>query len=109
MRGVLRFEGNSTISPGRVVRLRIVDTSRVGADAIVLDEVTLPIPHAFDPGTQDLPFEIEIPEQRQGLTIQAHVRAHDSEDIRKGDMITTAAIPLPVRDDETVLVPLKTV
>ena len=109
MRGIIKFDNARSVPGGQTIRLRILDTSRVGADAIVVAEDDVTIPEGFDSQKDDLPFEIQVSDPKPGLTVQAHLAHHDGADFRKGDMITTAAIPVPVDKGETVIVPLQSI
>lgn len=106
MRGVLKFENAGQLETGRSVRLRILDTSRVGADSFMISEHFVAIPEGFDAQRDRLSFEIASPEKTAGLTLHAHLASHDGTDVRSGDMITTSAIPVSGDNNKEITVSL---
>ena len=109
MRGVLKFENPGPALPGRSIRVVVQDTSRAGGDAVDVAETRVTVPEDFDAAIDDLSFEIDLDAPRKGLTVRAHLAAHEGSDIRVGDLITTASIPVPETDTEDVALPLRQV
>ncbi|MEM6889551.1 MAG: hypothetical protein AAF636_15620 [Pseudomonadota bacterium] len=105
VRGRLKFDSPESVAAGQRIRISVEDTSRAGASAETLVQKEVTIPENFDTGLDNLPFEIDLDENRDGLTLRAHMPRHDGEDIRSGDMITTASVP--VRPDDDVDVTLR--
>lgn len=68
--------------------------ARQGADAIVVTEKILTIPEDFDTAYSDLPFEISLEAAVENLTLRAHMPCHAGQEVREGDMVTTASIPV---------------
>lgn len=109
VRGVMTFDKAGSVPSGQTIRLRILDTSRVDADAVVVAEERVTVPEGFDAEKDGLPFEVQVGAPRPGMTVQAHLAHHDGDDFRKGDMITTTAIPVPLDEEATVTVPLQSI
>lgn len=109
VRGVLKFDKPEAVRGGQRIRVSVQDTARVGAEAVDVAQVTVSIPEGFDPEQEDLPFEIDFDDPREGLTIRAHMARHEGTDIRQGDMITMAAIPVAADTEEEVAVTLRRV
>jgi hypothetical protein len=107
VRGVLKFEDPGPVLSGQRIRIMVQDTSRADASSVAVAQTEVTIPEDFDAEKDALPFEIEVQEKTDGLTIRAHMPRHDDTDVRLGDMITMASIP--VKKEEEVDVTLKRV
>lgn len=107
LRGVLTFEAPGAVASGQRIRIMIENTARADASAITIAQTEVTIPEGFDAEKDALPFEIELHDKTEGLSIRAHMPRHDNTDIRRGDMITTVSIP--VREEDVIDVPLKPV
>jgi hypothetical protein len=102
LRGKLKFDTTESVPSGQRITVTVVDTARLGVDAIPVAEKTLTIPEDFDTALSDLPFEIDLDDLRDHLTLRAHMPRHDGNDVQEGDMVTTASIP--VREDGEISV-----
>jgi hypothetical protein len=109
VKGVLKFENPGAIPGGQSVRISVQDTARAGSSALDIAEVTITVPEDFDAESDDLPFEIDFDDPRAGLTVRAHLARHEGSDIRKGDMITMASIPVSADSEEEIAVTLRRV
>ncbi|MBV1886898.1 MAG: hypothetical protein KUG61_07435 [Parvibaculaceae bacterium] len=107
VRGMLIFEDPEAVPSGQRIRIMVRDTSRADASSVDIAQTEVVIPEGFDAEKDTLPFEIEVNEKTLGLSIQAHMPRHDDTDVRLGDMITTASIP--VKEDDEVDVTLRRV
>ncbi|MEH6405576.1 MAG: hypothetical protein V7750_19550 [Sneathiella sp.] len=107
VRGVLTFENPGAVPSGQRIRIMVQDASRADASSIAIAQTEVTIPEGFDAEKDALPFEIDVQEKTEGLSIQAHMPRHDDTDVRLGDMITTASIP--VKDDDEIDVTLRRV
>ncbi|MEO9897199.1 MAG: hypothetical protein ABJD13_12980 [Paracoccaceae bacterium] len=101
--GLLKFEGPITGGPYRFVLIFIEDTRRVGADAVVVAQHRVDLPEDFDPERDALPFEFEVSQDLEGLTVRAHMPTHNAQDIRSGDMITMGAHAANTGQDPVIL------
>jgi hypothetical protein len=104
VRGYLKFEKIDKVQASQHVMIVVEDTSRVDAGSVQVARTIAILPENFDFEHDVLPFEIDLRNNSDTLTIRAHMPTHSGTDIRLGDMITTAAIP--VRWDRDIEVPL---
>lgn len=102
--GHLKFEKPDPVQTGRRVTIIVEDTSRLDAEAVRVAQIVATLPETFDFERDVLPFKIDVIDDTGTLTIRAHMPYHSGTDIRLGDMITTAAIP--VRRDADIAVTL---
>ena len=100
--GLLKFENPGAGGPYQFVLVYIEDTRRVGADATLVAEHRIDLPQNFDLTRDVLPFGFEIDQTVNGLTVRAHMPAHDGRDIRSGDMITMGSFAASNRGDDVV-------
>jgi len=94
VRGYLKFEKTNPVQAGQRVMIFVEDTSRVGAGSVQVAQTVATLPQNFDFRHDVLPFEIDVSDDTDTLTIRAHMPIHAGTDIRLGDMITTASIPV---------------
>lgn len=104
VRGYLKFEKLDQVQASQHVMIIVEDTSRVDAGSVQVAQTVAILPENFDFEHDVLPFEIDVSNDTDTLTIRAHMPIHSGTDIRLGDMITKAAIP--VRWDMDIAVPL---
>lgn len=102
VRGVLTFEDPGAVPSGQRIRIMVQDTSRADASSFTIAQTEVTIPEGFDAEKDALPFEIELQEKTEGLSIRAHMPRHDDTDVRLGDMITTTSIPVKNEDEVDV-------
>jgi hypothetical protein len=102
MRGKLTFKNPGAVPAGQSIRIVVQDTSRANADAVDVAEKRITVPEDFDAETDALPFEIDLDDDREGLTVRAHMPRHDGDDVRVGDMVTTSSIAVRKDDDVEV-------
>ena len=101
--GLLKFENPGVGGPYQFVLVYIEDTRRVGADATLVAEHRVDIPRNFDLTHDALPFEFEIDQTLDGLTVRAHMPTHDGRDIRSGDMITMGSFAASNSGNDVVI------
>jgi len=102
VRGVLTFENPGEVPSGQRIQIMVQDTSRADASSVTIAQTEVTIPEGFDVEKDALPFEIELQEKTEGLSIRAHMPRHDNTDIRLGDMITTTSIPVKKENEVNV-------
>ena len=86
------FGGNSKPGVGLVVEAR--DVSEADAPSVVVARTRLDdVP--VEPGGS-IPFELEVPEVGRGrsLSLRAHASPDCEDDVRPGDLLTTASYPV---------------
>ncbi len=105
IRGHLKFEKADPVQSGQRVMIVVEDTSRIDANSVQVAQTVATLPDNFDIEHNVLPFEIDVSEDIDTLTIRAHMPIHSGTDIRVGDMITMETIP--VRLDEDIVVTLR--
>lgn len=94
VRGYLKFEKPESVQAGQRVMIVVEDTSRVDAESVQVAQTIATLPENFDFTHDVLPFEIDVNNNTDNLTIRAHMPVHSGTDIRLGDMITMATIPV---------------
>ena len=104
VRGHLKFEKPESVQAGQRVLIVVEDTSRVDASSVQVAQTIATLPENFDFKHDTLPFEIDVSDNTNNLTIRAHMPTHSGTDIRLGDMITIATIP--VLEDADIAVTL---
>ncbi|MEP3637577.1 MAG: hypothetical protein ABJN14_09995 [Paracoccaceae bacterium] len=101
--GLLKFEKLGAVASFQFVLVYIEDTRRAGADATLVAEHRIDIPPNFDLARDVLPFEFQIDQTLDGLTVRAHMPAHDGRDIRSGDMITMGSFAASNSGNDVVI------
>ena len=91
--GVLKFDNPGAVPSGQRIVIYLQDTSRVGASSVNMAQTTVTIPEDFDVAADDLPFDFNVMPDGDGLTLRAHMPMHEGDDVRSGDMVTTASTP----------------
>lgn len=102
IRGYLKFEKSIPVQSGLRVMIVVEDTSRIDADSVQVAQTFVTLPDNFDFEHKVLPFEIDVNEDIDSLTVRAHMPAHSGTDIRVGDMMSMETIPV-LQDKDIVM------
>lgn len=87
---------NASVPAGTVLRIRIEDVSRMDMPAAICAALDVPLPGGAAAGA-DIPFSLMLqePDPAARYNVRAHADIDGSGEITAGDLLTTAANPLP--------------
>src|SRR5262245_42826717 len=90
--GKIVFDGDVPAFSGATLRVRVEDVSRMDAPAGVPGEFVKVISYDGTP----IPFKVsgQSPDQSHRYNVRVHISIDGSDDIKKGDFITTQSYPV---------------
>jgi hypothetical protein len=89
-----RVRLTADVPPGAIAKVKVEDVSRVDAAAVLLAEISLPLPSGALAGTE-LPFKlvVPVPSNRPSLCVRVHVDSTASGSVTAGDQLSVRAHP----------------
>lgn len=110
--GVVLLEPAHPEAHDAVLRVRLLDVSRVDAPSVELALTVIPgVTHRAGE-RRTVPFVLEAGDvaERTSLSVAAHLRRNPADDgIRRGDLITTTSNPVPTTGAEGLVLTLQEV